>query len=229
MFSDRFHWDLEPNRLTGLLRDKRRAGMPVLDLTESNPTRAGLSYPREIVEALADPRALAYDPQPSGSIEARAAVCRYYADRGHAVEPEQVLLTASTSEAYAYLFKLLADPGDEVLVPRPSYPLFEYLASMESLRVVPYPLVYHGGWSIDCDALAAAITERTRAIVLVNPNNPTGSFVKREELRFLQSLEVPLVSDEVFADYAFGEDANRARSLAGITDCLAFSMSGLSK
>jgi len=181
------------------------------------------------VEALADPRALRYDPQPAGALAAREAVCRYYAETGYAVEPEQVLLTASTSEAYAYLFKLLADPGDEVLVPRPSYPLFEYLASMESLRVGPYPLVYHGGWSIDCDALAAAITERTRAIVLVNPNNPTGSFVKREELRFLQSLEVPLVSDEVFADYAFGEDANRARSLAGITDCLAFSMSGLSK
>jgi alanine-synthesizing transaminase len=237
MFSDRFHWDLEPNRLTGLMRDKRRAGMPVLDLTESNPTRAGLSYPREIVEALADPRALAYDPQPCGSIESRAAVCRYYADRGEDVEPDRVLLTASTSEAYAYLFKLLANPGDEVLVPRPSYPLFEFLAAMESLRVAPYPVVYHGGrhggWSIDCEALAGAVTDRTRAIILVNPNNPTGSFLKRDELRLLtglcQTRGLALISDEVFADYAFAEDADRVRTLAGTTETLAFSMSGLSK
>jgi alanine-synthesizing transaminase len=124
---------------------------------------------------------------------------------------------------------LLADPGDEVLVPRPSYPLFEFLATMESLRVVSYPLVYHGGWSIDCHALAAAITPRTRAIVVVNPNNPTGSFLKRDELRFLQSLELPLISDEVFADYAFSEDAQRVRTLADTTETLAFSMSGLSK
>jgi alanine-synthesizing transaminase len=237
MFSERFHWDLEPNRLARLLRDKRRAGERILDLTESNPTRAGLSYPREIVEALADPRALAYDPAPSGSLEARTAVCRYYGDRGHAVEPERVLLTASTSEAYAYLFKLLANPGDEVLAPRPSYPLFEFLAAMESLRVAAYPLVYyggwHGGWSIDCEALAGAVTERTRAIILVNPNNPTGSFLKREELRFLtglcQARGLALISDEVFADYAFAEDAGRVRTLADSSETLAFSMSGLSK
>jgi len=233
MFSDRFHWDLEPNRLARLLRDKRRAGIPVLDLTESNPTRAGLSYPREIVDSLADPRALAYHPQPCGSIEAREAVCRYYADRGHAVEPDRVLLTASTSEAYAYLFKLLTNPGDEVLAPRPSYPLFEFLAAMESLRVAPYPLVYHGGWSIDCEALAAAVTDRTRAIILVNPNNPTGSFLKRDELRFLiglcQARGLALISDEVFADYAFAADASRVSTLASSSETLAFSMSGLSK
>jgi alanine-synthesizing transaminase len=229
MFSSRFHWDPSPNRLTRLLADKHRAGLAILDLTESNPTHAGLAYPDEIVQALADPRALRYDPQPAGSLAAREAVCRYYAEAGHTVEPDRVLLTASTSEAYAYLFKLLADPGDEVLVPRPSYPLFEFLATMESLRVVSYPLVYHGGWSIDCHALAAAITPRTRAIVLVNPNNPTGSFLKRDELRFLQSLGLSLISDEVFADYAFGEDAQRVRTLAAATETLAFSMSGLSK
>ena len=182
MFSSRFHWDLRPNRLTCLLREKRRAGARILDLTESNPTRAGLVYPRELVESLADPRALAYDPQPSGLFKAREAVCRYYAAAGHSVEPGSVLLTASTSEAYAYLFKLLTDPGDEVLTPRPSYPLFEFLAAMESVRVSPYPLAYHGGWSIDCHALASAVTDRTRAIVLVNPNNPTGSFLKHDEL-----------------------------------------------
>jgi alanine-synthesizing transaminase len=229
MFSSRFHWDPSPNRLTRLLQEKRRAGAHVLDLTESNPTRAGFSYPDEIVAALADPRALRYDPQPAGSLAAREAVCRYYAEAGHAVDPDRVLLTASTSEAYQYLFKLLADPGDEVLVPRPSYPLFEFLATMESLRVVSYPLVYHGGWSMDCDALAAAITSRTRAIVLVNPNNPTGSFLKCDELLFLQSRGVALISDEVFADYAFAEDARRVRTLARGTGTLAFSMSGLSK
>lgn len=229
MFSSRFHWDPTPNRITRLLHEKRRAGSHILDLTESNPTHAGFLYPKEIVEALADPRALRYDPQPSGSLAAREAVCRYYADAGHTIAPGRVLLTASTSEAYQYLFKLLADPGDEVLVPRPSYPLFEFLATMESLRVVSYPLVYHAGWSIDCDALAAAVTGRTRAIVLVNPNNPTGSFIKRDELRFLQSLGLPLVSDEVFADYAFTEDAARVRTLVDFTEALAFSMSGLSK
>ena len=229
MFSSRFHWDPAPNRLTRLLADKRRAGAAILDLTESNPTRAGFAYPEEIVAALADPRALSYDPQPAGSLAAREAVCRYYADAGASVAPDQVLLTASTSEAYQYLFKLLADPGDEVLVPRPSYPLFEFLATMESLRLVTYPLVYHGAWSIDCHALAAAITSRTRAIVLVNPNNPTGSFLKRDELQFLQSLGLPLISDEVFADYTFTEDPNRVLTLAGTTQSLAFSMSGLSK
>jgi len=233
MFSSRFHWDLGTNRLTRFREEKRRAGVAVLDLTESNPTRAGLEYPREIVDALADPRALLYDPQPEGVLEARGAVCRYYAEAGCAVSPERVLLTASTSEAYAFLFKLLADPGDEVLVPRPSYPLFEFLATMESLRVVQYPLVYHGGWSIDCDALAAAVTARTRAVVVVNPNNPTGSFLKRAEFEWLVDLcrarGLAIISDEVFADYAFAPDAQRVRTVAGVEDVLAFAMSGLSK
>ncbi len=149
------------------------------------------------------------------------------------VPVERILLTASTSEAYAYLFKLLTDPGDEVLVPRPSYPLFEFLADMESVAVRQYPLVYHGGWSIDLHALEAALTPRTRAIVLVNPNNPTGSYVKRGELSALTALcaqrDMALISDEVFADYALADDADRVATLAGVEECLAFSMSGLSK
>jgi len=225
MFSSRFRWDLKPNRLTELLRQKRRAAAPVLDLTESNPTHAGLQYDPAIAAALADPRALRYDPAPAGMPEARGAVARYYARRGHAVAPEHILLTASTSEGYAYLFKLLCDPGDEVLVPRPSYPLFEFLAEMESVKVVQYPLAYHGEWAIDRQALAAALTPRTRAIVLVNPNNPTGSYLKRAELEFLQSFGLPLISDEVFSDYAFAPDPARIATLAGS----AFVMSGLSK
>ena len=225
MFSSRFHWDLRPNRLTELLREKRRAGAGVLDLTESNPTHAGLEYPREITGALADERALRYDPAPPGMAEAREAVARYYAARGHRVGPERILLTASTSEGYAYLFKLLCDPGDEVLVPRPSYPLFEFLADMENVKVRQYPLRYHGEWEIDRDALAQAVTARSRAIVLVNPNNPTGSFLKRGELEFLKGLNLPLISDEVFADYPLQEDPSRVPTLAG----QGFAMSGLSK
>ncbi len=142
MFSSRFHWDTRPNRLTQLLAAKRCAGARILDLTESNPTRAALAYPAEIAAAFHDPRILTYEPTPAGALDARQAVSTYYAARGCAVDPSRILLTASTSEAYAYLFKLLADPGDEVLVPRPSYPLFEYLANMESLKVRQYSLAY---------------------------------------------------------------------------------------
>ena len=233
MFSSRFHWDSHTNRVTRALAARRRAGGRILDLTESNPTHAGLRYPPEVMAAFADPRLLRYDPAPAGTPEARAAVSAYYARRGHAVDPARILLTASTSEAYTYLFKLLCNPGDGVLVPRPSYPLFEYLAHMESVEVRPYPLVYHGGWSIDLEALAAAITPRTRAVVLVNPNNPTGSYLQRGELRELARLAaergLALISDEVFSDYAFAAGPERAVTLAGVEDCLAFSMSGLSK
>jgi len=205
-----------------------------LDLTESNPTRVGFAYPAdEILSALGDARALVYEPAPAGLQAAREAVVGYYAARASAVEPSRILLTSSTSESYAWLFKLLADPGDEVLVPRPSYPLFEFLAQMESVRVVQYPLAYHDGWSIDADALVAALTERTRAIVLVNPNNPTGSFLKRCELELLMTVcgdrGIALISDEVFADYTFGPDAERVSTLTSVDGALTFCLSGLSK
>jgi hypothetical protein len=233
MFSRRFHWDFRTNRLTQALEASRRDGARILDLTESNPTRAGLEYPPEIVRAFDDPRMLVYEPSPAGAIEAREAVASYYAARGVRVETGRILLTASTSEAYAWLFKLLCDAGDHVLVPRPSYPLFEFLANLESVEARQYPLVYHGGWSIDLDSLAAAVSERTRAVVLVNPNNPTGSYVKRAELQALSRLcaerRIALISDEVFSDYALGEAAERVPTLVGVEECLAFSMSGLSK
>jgi hypothetical protein len=233
MFSSRFHWNLDPNRLTKALRARRAAGAEILDLTESNPTHAGLDYPPLILRAFDDPRALVYEPAPAGSMEAREAVAAYYRSRGPNIDTGRILLTASTSEAYAYLFKLLTNPGDRVLVPRPSYPLFEFLADMESVEVRQYPLVYHGGWSIDLDALGAALAERTRAVVLVNPNNPTGSYVKRAELAAIERLcaarGIALISDEVFSDYALAPDAQRVTTLSGVEDCLAFSMSGLSK
>ncbi len=206
----------------------------MLDLTESNPTRAGFEYPEsEITEALADPSALRYEPTPRGLPSAREAVSRYYAERGVEIRASRILLTASTSEAYAYLFKLLADPGDEVLAPQPSYPLFEFLAGLESVTIRPYPLRYDGVWHVDFDALERAVTQGTRALVVVNPNNPTGSFLKREEAerldRFSAQHGLAILSDEVFSDYGFGDDAARVTTLAGSCEALTFSMSGLSK
>ena len=234
MFSSRFDWQLCPNKLSLLLADKRQKNEPILDLTESNPTRAGLEYPvKEILAALSNPASLVYEPAPMGLSSAREAVCEYYAKRGESVEKDRVMITASTSEAYSFLFKLLADPGDEVLVPQPSYPLFDYLAAADSVRVAPYPLVYHGVWSIDFDALEHSLTPRTRAIILVNPNNPTGSFLKRSELqtlvRICQEHGLAIISDEVFSDFGFDTDSERVPTLAGVKDVLSFSLSGLSK
>jgi len=230
VFSSRLKWDSSPNPLSILLGKKRREGAAVLDLTESNPTRAGLQYPAaEIMAALADPCVLGYDPQPRGLLSAREAVTEYYARRGVEVAPSRILLTASTSEAYSYLFKLLTDPGDEILVPRPSYPLFDYLGAMESVDVRQYPLRYDGSWHIDFPALSSAITPRTRAIVVVNPNNPTGSYLKRAEWQRLQTFGLPILSDEVFSDFAFAPDPERVPTLAGSNGLLTFAMSGLSK
>jgi hypothetical protein len=234
VFSSRLDWSQHPNRLSALREKKRLAGALVLDLSESNPTRAGLDYPRsEILAALADASALRYHPAPRGIASAREAVAGYYRLRRDQISPDNVLLTASTSEAYAYLFKLLANPGDEILAPRPSYPLFELLAGLESVKIRQYPLRYDGVWHVDFDALEQAITPRTRGIVAVNPNNPTGSFLKRAELDHLDSLAarrgLAVLSDEVFRDYAFGEDAGRVSTLAGDRRALTFSMSGLSK
>jgi alanine-synthesizing transaminase len=234
-FSSRLRWDSAPNRLSRLLKEKRSAGVTILDLTESNPTAAGFAYPSEaILAALADPRSLHYEPDAAGMPAARAAVSEYYSGAlGRDVTPDRILLTASTSEAYAFLFKLLADPGDEVLVPRPSYPLFDYLAALDSVRVVQYPLVYHRSWTIDFDELSRAITPRSRAIVLVNPNNPTGSFLKKSELGPLLALcrehNLAIVSDEVFADYMFDRGAPLVRSLTCVDEVLTFCLSGLSK
>ena len=233
MFSSRLQWDQRPNALTLLLAEKRAAGARILDLTESNPTRAGLVYPAEIVRAFEDPRMLVYEPSPAGSLEAREAVARYYAARGHTVDAARILLTASTSEAYAYLFKLLANPGEHVLVPRPSYPLFEFLAHMEGIDVRPYPLHYDGAWSVDLHVLARLFDRQSRAIVVVNPNNPAGCYLKAAELeemvRLCATHDIPLISDEVFSDYAFAPDSSRVHTLAGVTECRTFCMSGLSK
>jgi alanine-synthesizing transaminase len=233
MFSSRTRWDLTPNRLSELIARKRAAGTRLLDLTESNPTRAGIPYPADLLAPLAQESARRYEPLPFGLPEARAAAAADFARRGHPVPAEHVVLSASTSEAYAFLFKLLADPGDEVLVPRPGYPLFDFLAALESVEVRSYELRYDGAWHLDVAALEALVGPRTRAIVVVNPNNPTGAFLHADELSTLQDLcarrSLALVSDEVFADYAFGPGASRATSVAGDGPCLSFAMGGLSK
>jgi len=234
VFSSRLNWSQHPNRLSILLAEKRQAGAQILDLTESNPTRVGLAYPQaEILDALGVASALRYHPSPRGLDSAREAVAGYYHDRGTEISPDRVLLTASTSEAYAYLFKLLTNPGDEILAPRPSYPLFEFLAGLESVQIRQYPLRYDGAWHVDFDALKRAISPRTRGIVVVNPNNPTGSFLKQAELDILDSLAaergLAILSDEVFRDYAFGGEADRVSTLVGDRQALTFSMSGLSK
>jgi aspartate/methionine/tyrosine aminotransferase len=215
------------NALTRALRDARAVGREVLDLTVSNPTHAGIAYPRDaILAALADPRALEYAPEPFGLPHARAAVA---AALSPSVDPSRVVLTASTSEAYAFLFKVLCDPGDDVLVAQPSYPLFDHLARFESVRLVPYRLAYDGAWYVDLDSLRRARTPRTRAILVVAPNNPTGSYLKRDELAAIAELGLPIVSDEVFATYPLRDDARRAESALLAKDALVFALGGLSK
>lgn len=223
MFSNRFKWNLETNQLARLIETKRRANVRLLDLTEANPTRAGLTYPQtEILKALAQPGAMLYEPAPRGLLRAREAVAAYYAERGLRVDPAHICLTASTSEAYAYLFKLLCDQGDNVLVPQPSYPLFDFLAALEGVELRPYALEYQHphGWAIDFASLQSALTLQTRAIMLVNPNNPTGSFVKADELaelnRLCQQHGLALIVDEVFGDYAFDSAAGLTVGQDGI-------------
>ena len=205
-FSARTAWDVAETRLARALRERRAAGLPVADLTASNPTRCGFQYDEAgILAALGDREALVYDPDPRGMRRAREAVCEYYAARGAEVGAEQIFLTTSTSEGYSWLFRLLCDAGDEVLIAAPSYPLFDFLAQMEDVRLVAYPLVYDHGWQIDFAGLRERVTARTRAVVVVHPNNPTGHFTKEAERRELEGicaeLGLGLVVDEVFLDY----------------------------
>jgi alanine-synthesizing transaminase len=223
-FSRRLTQELRHNALTELLLRKRAEGRRVLDLTESNPTHAGIEYPAGFLASLADEAAVRYEPEPFGLPAARAAIAREYG-----APVDRVVLTASTSEAYSWLFKLLCDPGDEVLVPRPSYPLFEYLAALESVEVRHYGLFYDHGWFIDFHTVERAVNERTRAIVLVNPNNPTGHFLRRHELAQLTSFGLPIISDEVFRDYRLNPAADSVGTLQDVDDAVVFTLNGLSK
>src|SRR5579859_2160810 len=248
MFSERTNWKLAQNRFTQALAEVRAAGANVLDLTVSNPTRAGLHYDAPaILGVLASPHALDYDPQSKGLREAREAVAEYYrvdhAVRG--LDAEQIVLTTSTSEGYSFLFRLLCNAGDELLVPKPSYPLFEFLADLQDVKLVPYPLIYDHGWQMDFPSLEKAVTARTRGVVVVHPNNPTGSYVSAEELAslnaFCKAHRLALIVDEVFLDYGLDDNHRRASldrtaeggrphmSFAENGDVLTFTLSGLSK
>ncbi len=250
MFASRTNWRLDQNRLARALEEHRRAGRELFDLTASNPTTCRLAYPeREVLEALSDERALEYRPDSKGLVEARESVAAYYLGRtgfsgsnqfiqsgqfiesGSRVDPANVVLTSGTSEGYSHVFRLLCEVGDEVLVPAPSYPLFEFLADLGDIRLVPYPLLYDHGWQIDLSSLRAALTTRSRAVMVVHPNNPTGSFVKSGEAAALGAIcrerEMAIVADEVFLDYASGGIAPATFALH--EQCLTFTLSGLSK
>lgn len=232
MFAKRTNWNLSPNRLSEALAAHRAAGKPLLDLTVSNPTECGFEYDgAAILSALSNPAALSYEPNPKGLETARRAVAGYYADRGEKVSIEDIFLTTSTSEAYAYIFRTLCDPGDELLIPSPSYPLFDFLADIQDVKLVRYPLIYDHGWQMDFHELERAITPRTRGVIVVHPNNPTGHFTKPAEVQKLNAIcsarGMAILADEVFLDYPMGEA--QAQSFAANSSALTFTLSGISK
>jgi alanine-synthesizing transaminase len=232
MFSHRTAWSLEPNPLSEALADRLSSGKPVIDLTESNPTKCGFYFAAErILEALSDPAGLHYDPVPQGLLPARSTVVGYYRARNCAINVNDIFLTTSTSEAYSFLFRALCNPGDEVLIPQPGYPLFNFLADIQDVATIRYPLIYDYGWQIDFHALQRAITPRTRAIIVVNANNPTGHFCKADDMHRLNQIclegDLALIADEVFLDFSFGKDI--LPTFASNNKALTFTMSGLSK
>ena len=232
MFAKRTNWNLTPNRLSQALAGHRAAGKPLLDLTISNPTECGFEYDSEaILNALRNPAVLKYEPNPKGLECARRAVAEYYAEKGAVVAVGDIILTTSTSEAYSFVFRLLSDPGDEILIPAPSYPLFDFLADILDVSLVRYPLIYDHGWQIDFHALEQVITPRTRAVIVVHPNNPTGHFVKPEEMAKLNAIcsarHLAIIADEVFLDFPL--DGTQPISFAANSGALTFTLSGLSK
>ncbi|MFI5107023.1 MAG: pyridoxal phosphate-dependent aminotransferase, partial [Terriglobales bacterium] len=235
MFADRTNWDLHTNRLSQALARVRASGQKLLDLTASNPTECGFRYEgSSILKALIHPGALKYNPDPRGMAAARHAVCEYYATHELKVTLEDILLTTSTSEAYSFAFRLLCNPGDEVLIPTPSYPLFDFLADLQDVKFQRYPLLYDHGWQIDFHALDQAITPRTHAVIVVHPNNPTGHFCKREEMARLHQIcaarKLAIIADEVFLDFNLGESRQHSFAAnAANGSALTFTMSGLSK
>ena len=233
MFSQRTNWKLAVNRYTTALDEARSSGRPFLDLTISNPTQCGFRYDSEAIRAaFQNPKSLTYEPEAKGLLAAREEVARYYKeDYGVAADPSALLLTTSTSEAYSYVFRLLCNPQDEILVLKPSYPLFDFLGDIQDVSLIAYSLQYAHGWFIDFHSLVRALTPRTRAILVVHPNNPTGSYVRTEEMRQLNDLcrerGLALVVDEVFLDYAL--DGQKRSTFAANHDALTFTLSGLSK
>jgi aspartate/methionine/tyrosine aminotransferase len=232
MFAERTNWNLAGNRLSEALVQHRAGGKLLYDLTASNPTECGFAYDGEVIlAALGNPGALRYEPNPKGLESARLAVTEYYSARGVKISAGDIVLTTSTSEAYSFVFRLLCNPGDELLIPAPSYPLFGFLADILDVKLVRYPLVYDHGWQIDLHSLRQAVTSRARGVIVVHPNNPTGHFVKAGELAKLNKIcaarDLALIADEVFLDFSLSED--KRLSFARNDGALTFTMSGLSK
>lgn len=231
MFASRTNWNLKPNRLAEALESHKSSGRRLFDLSASNPTECGFRYDAPaIMRSLCSPASLQYRPEPKGLKSARQAVSDYYAERGEHVAIDDLILTASTSEAYSFIFRLLCNPGDELLIPTPGYPLFDFLADVNDVRLMRYPLFYDHGWHIDMHALKQAITPRTRGIIVVHPNNPTGHFTKLEEVAEMNQIcsanQMAIIADEVFLDFSLGAAQNSFVTNAG---ALTFTMSGISK
>lgn len=233
-FSNRLRTDLSRNPLSRLLEERRNSGLGTVDLTESNPTRANLPYPhREIADALARSCPAFYEPHPRGLRSAREAISAWLGRRGPSPDPDRLLITSGTSEAYTFLFKLLLNPGESLLVPRPSYPLLDFIAALDGVRLRPYRLVHDRRWRVDLGSLEEACEDRTRAVVVIHPNNPTGSCLPDEDaaglLDFCARNSLAVISDEVFLEYPLTEIARRASSLEGTRETLVFCLDGLSK
>jgi alanine-synthesizing transaminase len=231
LFSSRTNWNLGANRLSEALARHRASGRTLLDLTVSNPTECGFAYDASILSGLLNPAALAYSPDARGLEIARVAVSDYYSARKDRVAPGELFLTTSTSEAYSFVFRLLCDAGDELLIPAPSYPLFDYLAELSDVKLVRYPLVYDHGWQIDFHELERAITGRTRGVIVVHPNNPTGHYCKAGEIARLNEIcsraSLAILADEVFLDFSLSGE--RVPGFAGNLPALTFTLSGISK
>src|SRR5215813_13066487 len=232
MFASRTNWNLKTNRLADALERHRAGGRKLLDLAASNPTECGFKYDSpSIIRALCNPLALQYRPEPRGLLSARKAVSDYYASRGDQVNTEDLFLTVSTSEAFSHVFRLLCNPGDEVLIPTPSYPLFDFLADVNDVKLVRYPLLYDYGWQIDFASFEKAITPRARAAIVVHPNNPTGQYAKPREQAQLSAIctqqGLALIADEVFLDFSI--ERSSANSFVAQTNALAFALGGISK
>jgi aspartate/methionine/tyrosine aminotransferase len=233
-FASRTDWPLASNPLTKALQKRHDEGLPILDLTESNPTRCGFDYPvQEISKALTQSESFIYEPHPKGHLQARKAIAAYYEETGIHLNPEHIFLTASTSEAYSFIFRLIANPGDTVLVPQPGYPLFDFLCTLNDIELIPYPLIYEKNWHINFETLSKYIQPSTKAILLVNPNNPTGSYIKPKEKSALVSLakehQLSLISDEVFFDYPLEHESKKFYSFSGTSEVMTFTLNGLSK
>ena len=231
MFASRTNWNLKPNRLAEALEQHKSSGRRLLDLSASNPTECGFTYNAPaIMRSLCAPASLQYHPDPKGLKSARVAVSDYYAEKGEQVSINDLILTASTSEAYSFIIRLLCNPGDELLIPTPGYPLFDFLADVNDVKLTRYPLFYDHGWHIDMHALKQAVMPRTRGVIVVHPNNPTGHFTKSEEVAQLNQIcsanQMAIIADEVFLDFSLGSEQ---KSFVANSGALTFTMSGISK